>query len=246
MYIPFAFPGLPKIGCAFGCGSVAPGREADVDATMAFMSSTNPRRVAENRYETQKLLGFSIWHSLRQVHGTHMIFEPEYDTLDRPSLETGDGMAESRPGRALAIKTADCQPILIAHESGQFIAALHVGWRGNVADFCGRGVRSFCVRYGLAPEELLAVRGPSLGPGAAEFTGFETEFGERFRPYFNYRTRLLDLWRLTRDQLEAAGLARDRIFSLDLCTHSLPQFFSYRRDKTTGRQASLIWIRAEN
>lgn len=243
MYIPFAFPDLPGVGCAFGLGAVAAGLAADTDASMAFLNASNPRRVADNRYATQKLLGFSIWHSLRQVHGTHMIFEPEYDTLDRPSLEVGDGMAESRPGRALAIKTADCQPVLIAHESGRFVAALHVGWRGNVADFCGRAVRTFCVRYGLAPEELFAVRGPSLGPGAAEFTNFETEFGERFRPYFDHRTRRLDLWRLTRDQLTAAGLAPDRIFSLDLCTCSLPQFFSYRRDKTTGRQASLIWIR---
>ena len=72
---------------------------------------------------------------------------------------------------------------------------------------------------------------------------FEAEFGEAFRPYFDHRTRRVDLWRLTRDQLVAAGLSRDRIFGLDLCTRSLPLFFSYRRDKTTGRQASLIWIR---
>ena len=99
------------------------------------------------------------------------------------------------------------------------------------------------MRYGLAPEEFLAVRGPSLGPGAAQFIRFEEEFGEAFRPYFDYRTQRLDLWRLTRDQLTTAGLRRDRIYSLDLCTHDLPEFFSYRRDKSTGRQASLIWIK---
>ncbi len=232
-YIPFAFPGLPRIGCAFGCGP----------DTMAFTGAAEPAAVIATRRALRDDLGFAAWHSLKQVHGVHMIFEPEFDTLKRPSVEAGDGMAESRPGHALAIKTADCQPILIAHESGECIAALHVGWRGNVADFCARGVRSFCVRYGFDPRELLAVRGPSLGPGEAEFTAFETEFGEAFRPYFDYRTRRMDLWRLTRDQLVAAGLDRDRIFSLDLCTKSLPLFFSYRRDRTTGRQASLIWIK---
>ncbi|WP_428569467.1 MAG: polyphenol oxidase family protein [Solidesulfovibrio sp. DCME] len=232
-HIPFAFPGLPRIGCAFGCGP----------DTMAFTGAPDPAAVTATRQGLQRELGFRHWHSLRQVHGVHMIFEPEFDTLSRPSLETGDGLAESRPGRALAVKTADCQPVLIAHESQEVVAALHVGWRGNVADFCGRGVRSLCVRYGLDPRELYAVRGPSLGPGESEFTNFEAEFGEAFRPYFDYRSRRLDLWRLTRDQLVAAGLDRDRIFSLDLCTRSLPLFFSYRRDKTTGRQASLIWIR---
>ncbi len=232
-YIPFAFPGLPQIGCAFGYGP----------RTMAFTGAADPAAVITIRRELKRDLGFSAWHSLKQVHGVHMIFEPEFDTLERPSIETGDGMAESRPGRALAVKTADCQPVLLAHESGRFIAALHVGWRGNAADFCGRGVRSFCVRYGLDPRELLAVRGPSLGPGESEFTAFEAEFGEAFRPYYDHRSRRVDLWRLTRDQLVAAGLDRDRIFSLDLCTRSLPLFFSYRRDRTAGRQASLIWIR---
>ncbi|EFL50499.1 protein of unknown function DUF152 [Solidesulfovibrio fructosivorans JJ]] len=234
-YIPFAFPGLPGVGCAFGCGP----------DTMAFTGASDPEAVIATRRALREELGFSVWHSLKQEHGVYMVFEPEFDTLDQPSIEAGDGMAESRPGRALAIKTADCQPVLLAHESGKFIAALHVGWRGNVADMCGRSVRSFCVRYGLDPRELLAVRGPSLGPGEAEFTAFEREFGEKFRPWYDYRTQRVDLWRLTRDQLVAAGLDRDRIYGLDLCTQSLPLFFSYRRDKTTSRQASLIWIKKE-
>lgn len=242
-FIPFAFPGLPGVGCAFTTGSLVPGGGADPAASLAFTGAPNPDLVSANRQALKESLGFRHWHSLRQVHGVHLIFEPEFDTLDRPSVEAGDGLAESRPGRALAIKTADCQPVLLAHESGTVVAALHVGWRGNVADFVGRSVRTLCVRYGLAPEEFLAVRGPSLGPGAAEFVHFETEFGEAFRPYFDHRTRRLDLWRLTRDQLAAAGLRPWRIFSLDLCTHDLPQFFSYRRDKSPGRQASLIWIK---
>lgn len=232
-YIPFAFPGLPRIGCAFGAGP----------DTMAFTGANDPEAVIATRKALQTELGFRHWHSLKQVHGVHMVFEPEFDTLDRPSIEAGDGMAESRPGRALAIKTADCQPILVAHESGECIAALHVGWRGNVADFCGRAIRTFCLRYGFDPRELLAVRGPSLGPGEAEFTAFEAEFGETFRPWFDYRTRRVDLWRLTRDQLITVGLKPERIFGLDLCTKSLPLFFSHRRDKSPGRQASLIWIR---
>ena len=234
-YIPFAFPDIPGVACAFGTGP----------DTLAFAGAVDPQAVTAARTALKAELGFAAWHSLRQVHGVNMIFEPEFETLSRPSIEAGDGMTETRPGHALAIKTADCQPVLIAHASGRYVMALHVGWRGNVQDFCGRAVRSFCVRYGLAPGELSAVRGPSLGPGESEFTAFESEFGEAFRPYFDHRSRKLDLWRLTRDQLAATGLDRDRIYALDLCTKSLPRFFSYRRDKSTGRQASLIWIKEE-
>jgi YfiH family protein len=231
--IPFAFPDIPEVGCAFGAGP----------DTMAFTGASDPEAVTARRAALKDDLGFHAWHSLRQVHGVNMIFEPEFETLARPSLEAGDGMTETRPGHALAIKTADCQPVLLAHASGRYVMALHVGWRGNVQDFCGRAVRSFCVRYGLSPAELSAVRGPSLGPGQSQFTAFAQEFGETFRSYYDHRTCRVDLWRLTRDQLVAAGLDRDRIYSLDLCTHSLPQFFSYRRDKAAGRQVSLIWIR---
>jgi copper oxidase (laccase) domain-containing protein len=54
----------------------------------------------------------------------------------------------------------------------------------------------------------------------------------------------MNLWELTRHQLAEAGLAPERIFGLDLCTKSREEdFFSYRRDKTTGRQAGIIWIK---
>lgn len=240
--IPFAFPGVPDVACVFGTGSPTPGAPADPVATMAMTGASDLRQVAANRQAAKEALGFSHWHSLRQVHGVAMVFEPTPDTIDQPSLLEGDGLADTRPGHALAIKTADCQPVLLAHVSGRYVAALHVGWRGSVADFIGTGVRAFCEHYGLSPKDLLAVRGPSLGPGAAEFTRFDTEFGPDFLPYFDAATERVNLWRLTRDQLLAAGLGVDRIFGLDLCTHDLPQFFSYRRDKSTGRQTSLIWI----
>jgi copper oxidase (laccase) domain-containing protein len=53
----------------------------------------------------------------------------------------------------------------------------------------------------------------------------------------------MDLWQLTRDQLTEAGLFPKNIFALDLCTHSMEEwFFSYRRNNTCGRQASIIWM----
>ena len=144
------------------------------------------------------------------------------------------------------IKTADCQPILLTEPAGRFAAALHVGWKGNRRNYPALAVAEFCSRCRLRPEDLSAVRGPSLGPGEAEFTRFAGEWGPEFAPWFNPETRAMDLWSLTRHQLQQAGLRPERIYSLDLCTMSLPElFFSYRRSPRCGRQGSVIWIEKE-
>jgi YfiH family protein len=245
-FIRFCFPGVPNVACAFqtrtGGASAGPYAQGNV----SLVVGDAPEAAAANRAALVGELGLEAVAELRQVHGDHMLFEPEAGTLLQagapPSVE-GAGLAVSRPGLGLLIKTADCQPLFFAHESGRAVAALHVGWRGNRANFPASGLHAFCARYGYAPDEVLAVRGPSLGPASAEFVHFEGEWGEAYAPWFDARRRTMDLWRLTRSQLEEAGMAPERIFSLDLCTASLPQFFSYRRDTPTGRQANLIWCR---
>lgn len=250
--IPFSFPGLPNIQAAFTTrlGGVSQGPYAG--ANLSWEVEDEDARVLANRRILQRRLGFEQWFETRQVHGTEMVVDPEPpdagmdagpdDISPRPTQEA-DGSATSRPGLALAVKTADCQPILLAHRAGRHVAALHCGWRGNRQAFPQKGVAAFCRAYGLRPEDVLAVRGPSLGPGASEFVNFDLEWGDDFRNYFNPETKTVDLWRLTRDQLLTAGLLPNHIFSLDLCTANLSDtFFSYRRDKITGRQVGLIWI----
>jgi len=251
--IAFRFPSLPGVRCAFGMRAAVPnaGQAAALGCAcgdlfaggnVSYRVGDDPNRVTATRQAFRDTLGFSSWHALKQVHGSDMVFDPQADTLDMPSPREADGQATSRPGAALAIKTADCQPILVAHASGKYVAALHVGWRGNVMDFPGSGVAAFCARYGLSPRDCLAVRGPSLGPLAAQFVNFEAEFGPRFAAYYDEASQTVDLWRLTRDQLAAAGLRPENIYGLDICTAASPHFFSYRRSRTTGRQASFIWI----
>jgi len=237
MFIPFRFPGIHGVRAAFTT-ALGPDR-----GNISRNVPHDPEAVRANREGLRQSLGFGAWCSLKQVHGTDMAFDPEAVDSDARSATVADGSATAGPGRALVIKTADCQPVLIAHAGGQHVAALHVGWRGNVLEFPQKGVAAFCERYGLDPADLSAVRGPSLGPGASEFTNFAMEFGERFRDFHDPASRTVNLWRLTVAQLLEAGLKRERIYGLDLCTHSLPEFHSYRRDKAaSGRQASLVWI----
>jgi YfiH family protein len=240
-YLDFRFPGLDNIRCVFTTrgGGRSAGPWAGGNLSLEVGDADDDVRA--NRAALRDALGVRAWQELRQVHGQDMHMDPEGDFSGGPRLD-GDGLATHRPRHALVIKTADCQALLMADASGRHVAALHCGWRGNVVNFPGNGVRAFCDRYGLTPGEIMVVRGPSLGPGKSEFINFETEWGPAYAPYFNQATRCMDLWSLTRDQLLDAGVPAAGIFSLDICTASSPQFFSYRRDRITGRQAGIIWI----
>ncbi|MFW5500485.1 MULTISPECIES: polyphenol oxidase family protein [unclassified Maridesulfovibrio] len=243
-FIPFVFPGLEKVSVAFTtreCGSC---KDPYNGGNISYDVGDDPYDVRSNRTELAASLGISHWHECIQVHGDVMHYElKEGSPADAPSLE-GDGLATSAPGHALVIKTADCQPIMIAHKNGDFVAGLHNGWRGNAINFPGKGVADICERYSCDPKDLLAVRGPSLSPAVSQFINFTSDFGPGFDSYFEKESSTVDLWKLTIDQLVEAGLKRRNIHSIDLCTYSMEQsFFSYRREKVTGRQCSLIWIK---
>ncbi|MCF8103962.1 MAG: polyphenol oxidase family protein [Desulfohalobiaceae bacterium] len=234
--IPFTFPGLPQVGCLFTT------RQASSFSPSSGQSSSQKETAfSMGLGRLQKELGFKAWRTVHQVHGQAMVF----CTAKNSCAQTeADALATAESGLALVVRTADCQPVLLTHASGRFIAALHVGWRANRANTPGIWIDTFCRTFGVEPADLLAVRGPSLSPRKSEFIRFDREWGIGFRLYYNPEQKNVNLWQLTRDQLLQAGLDQENIYGLDLCTHSLPElFFSHRRGRDQGRQAGLIWIR---
>lgn len=235
--IPFVFPGVTRVGCIFstvqnGDMALAPDMDDDLRSS-----------VVTNRRNLMDMAGIEDWVELKQVHKDHMISDPAATDPGEASALEGDGACTHRSHLALVIKTADCQPVLLTNLEGSAVAALHVGWRGNAIDFPASGLQKFCETYALLPRDILAVRGPSLGPGAAEFVNFSREWPPEFLPWFHPESNTMDLWALTRHQLVLAGMRPEHIFSIDLCTHSLPElFFSYRRGHA-GRQMSLVWLK---
>ncbi|WP_027720698.1 polyphenol oxidase family protein [Maridesulfovibrio zosterae] len=243
-YIPFVFPGLEKISVVFTTRNGGKCEAPFDEGNISFDVGDDPYNVRENRTALAATLGITQWHECKQVHGDVIHFEPECGSAGDPAILEGDGFATSAKGHGLVVKTADCQPILIAHKDGNFVAGLHNGWRGNAMNFPGKGVKRLCEHYSCNPSDLLAVRGPSLSPAVSEFKNFSTDFEPGFEAYFDEKSRMVDLWQLTRDQLQEAGLNPRNIYSIDMCTYSMSDtFFSYRRDHITGRQCSLIWIK---
>jgi copper oxidase (laccase) domain-containing protein len=100
----------------------------------------------------------------------------------------------------------------------------------------------------VAPNTLLAVISPSLGPCCAEFIHYRKELPTWMHAY-QIRPHYFDFWAISRQQLIDAGVLPAHIDVATICTCCNPQFFSYRRaTKTsggrTGRNGSIIGLPA--
>jgi polyphenol oxidase len=157
-------------------------------------------------------------------------------------LGQGDALLENAPGSLVAVKTADCVPILLADPRQRAVAAVHAGWRGTAGEIVKRAVEEMGRHFGTRASDLHAVLGPAIGACCYE-VGPEVarHFGQTGRAH-------IDLTKANRDQLMDMGLCPDRIYSSGLCTMCLPaQFHSYRRDReAAGRMFSFIGIREED
>jgi YfiH family protein len=194
-------------------------------------------RVERNRAVLRACLpGEPAW--IRQVHGTTVV-DPE---LASPETEA-DAAVSRRAGAVCAVMTADCLPVFLSDVAGSVVGIAHAGWRGLAA-----GVIEATVRAMAAPSgDLIAYIGPGIGPRRYEvgddvrlaFVATDPGAAGSFAGHGEGK-HLADLYALARRRLAAAGV--DRVYGGGFCTASEDRFFSFRRDRTTGRMASLIWL----
>jgi polyphenol oxidase len=191
-----------------------------------------------------------VWR-MRQVHGV-TVHTDGVACCDGGWPE-GDLLATDRTDVALAVRTADCVPILYADDRTGAVAAVHAGWRGSVAGAAPRMVEVLASRFGSRPEDLEVAIGPSIGPESYEVgpevgTAFSAAWpedvarGTWWTPLGASGKLRLDLWTITRDQLAGAGVLPARIHLAGLCTATHAQVFhSYRIDgANAGRMVAAI------
>lgn len=184
---------------------------------------------------------------LKQIHSNIIHWIETYP--DR--AQKGDAMLTDRPHILLAIKTADCLPVLIVDEQKMAIAAVHCGWRGTIQRVIHKAVQGLEDFYGCDRSSLLVAMGPSIGRECYEvgedvYAGFKSE-NLPLKSLRNHHVRkkkyFLDLKQANRDQLLSLGVREDNIFSASFCTHCEENFFSYRRDKDkVNRMISFIGL----
>jgi len=182
-----------------------------------------------------------------QVHGTtiEVVIAADAGRV----IEGADGMATSERHLTLAVHAADCVPLLLADPRHRAVAAVHAGWKGTAAGIAAEAVRVLVNRFESHPEDLLVAIGPSIR--ACHYEVDEPVYAH-YRPWSwcdlvftpNQRGRWqLDLQAANRHQLLDAGVPPAQIETIELCTFDRPnQFFSYRRERKTGRMAGIIAV----
>lgn len=179
---------------------------------------------------------------LSQVHGSVVV-----DAMDVVDAPEADASVSTQAGVVCAILTADCLPVLFCDDRGRVVAAAHAGWRGLVGGVLENTVASM---RKAGAGNILAWLGPAIGPSHFEvgidvmeaFIARDASTHIAFCPMAGRPEKYLaNIYLLSKILLCKVDV--NEVSGGGLCTVAdAKQFYSYRRDKVTGRMASLIWI----
>jgi YfiH family protein len=243
-------------------GGVSPMPEAALN--LAGFNEDDAENIYENRRRFLELFdGEWTLAGCWQMHGGDVrVVHSQQEAQAKPGVLGDDvycdALVSNTPKILLAIKTADCVPVLIGDAKTGAFAAVHAGWRGTSASIVMKAIAQLKKEYGTDAADLRAAIGP-----AARICCYEvgSEVIERFKELFPQSDYLftptragharIDLQKANRDQSIAAGISPERIHVAPFCTMDRNDlFFSYRREKVAngrvGRLMSVIGTKAKS
>ncbi len=212
---------------------------------LGFHVNDNKQAVSQNRLALSQQFNFQyepVW--LNQTHSTN-VFEIK-SPRDCADEIIADASFTQLTGVPCVVLTADCLPIVLCDTQGTMVAAIHAGWRGLANGIIEKTVNAMRLN---AHSELMAWMGPAISQPHFEvgtevrdaFLKHNLQAAIAFKPGANEGKWMGDLFSLARMRLKEVGLSQ--IYGGDHCTYTdETQFYSYRRDKQTGRMATLIWL----
>lgn len=209
---------------------------------LALHVNDNPQHVLANRQylrTTLHLPSEPIW--LEQVHGIQVV-----EALPENRGSQADACVAFKPRLVCAVMTADCLPVFFCDKAGSRVALAHAGWRGLAAGILEETLKALKTD----PAQILVTFGAAISAHAFEVGEevrhtFVEHASEAEKAFYPHRPQhfYADLYELARQRLQAAGVPRTQMSGGEYCTYQQSDlFFSYRREKVTGRMASLIWL----
>ncbi len=243
-YLPASWPNKPGNVSAFTTsihGGVSKGSFSEfnlathVGDEVAAVSANRAKLVADLQLPSEP-----AW--LDQVHSNKVLSLDE--SVAAGFTVQADASVTTEKGVVCVVMTADCLPVFFCDNAGTEVAVAHAGWRGLHAGIITNTVKT--MQASVA--DIQVSLGPAIGPKSFEvgeevFQSFvtknslnETAFVATKKDHY-----LCDIYRLARIELQSLGV--DKISGGGHCTYSDSyRFYSYRRQQTTGRMASLIWL----
>lgn len=195
---------------------------------LAFHVGGNPKKVAENRRRLLDTLGLDINRltTADQVHGARVVRVTEKEVgsgafSDEDAIPATDALVTNLKNTPLVIFLADCLPIILVDCFKQVIGVVHAGREGVYLKIVPETIKLVKKSFASSPGDILAFIGPGIGPCCYP----------------------VDLREVVLEQLESEGISKENIYLREECTSCQNDlFFSYRKEKTCGRQAAIAAI----
>jgi len=204
--------------------------------TQAAVSTNMERLIDQTHLNSQP-------HQAKQMHGIkHLICSDQ----GRVHQDEADILLTSEPNIPIAVRTADCLPILLADPVAKVIAAVHAGWRGTAQRVAVNAIE-LMRKQGATTGNIYATLGPAIGlccfeigrESADQLTASTINAAQAIEQSEKPHA---DLAAINIMQLQELGILDEHIESNQICTHCHPErFYSYRRDRgQTGRQLAVV------
>jgi len=192
--------------------------------------------------------------SIKQIHSSHILIIEKKIDLDSLNDFRGDAIITNQINLPIAVRTADCIPIIIFDPKKKIIAIVHAGRKGTLLKITKKVIKKLKEFFGANPSDVLVGLGPSIKAccyevGENVIEVFKKEF-IHFKRYIKGSDNnkfFLDLGGINYDQLLEEGVKRENILIIDLCTCChYREFFSYRRNnKEKGRMINIAMLADE-
>ncbi|MCC6442266.1 MAG: peptidoglycan editing factor PgeF [Armatimonadetes bacterium] len=236
-------------------GGVSQGRYASLN--MGLHVGDRPEDVVENRRRFLSAAGMEPAHMVaaEQVHGdipcpvdAGMRGRGAFDAAS--ALPGVDALLTDAPGVPLTLYFADCVPVFLFDPCRPAVAVAHAGWKGLASGVIRNTLAAMRRHYHTQPADCRAAVGPAIGPccyevgpevvtaiGNAGIGSEETALSQKREKH------RIDLPGLARLCLVASGVPEGSIeLSHDCTACRRERFYSFRRDRTTGRMAAAVML----
>jgi len=242
-----------NIFCGFTTRGGGFSRKPFDSLNLAYHVGDDDRSVLKNRQLiASKLLspGSEYIYSALQVHGDIVLYVDRHTGHKDGNIPVeADSLITDKRNMPIMVLGADCNLIIIIDMKKKAVGVVHAGWKGTLNGVLGKTLFEFKKHFNSSPENISVFFGPSIRSCCYKVDRMLIDrFREKFYGEDYYKDHkegkdyFLDIIKLNLIHLKDFGIQKDNIFDVSQCTSCGNGFFSYRKEKDTGRQAAIAMI----
>lgn len=163
----------------------------------------------------------------QQIHGSKIV------KAKAGTVASGADGLFSFDKTPLSVRSADCIPILLCDQKGNFSCAIHSGRRSLLGKIISKSLKKILQKYELNPLDIKVFLGPHIRVKNYSISDLDAKAAEKvgFKKYLYYKNnrKYFDLTSCALGELEKIGISRDNITDCDIDTFKDERFFSSRK-----------------